>query len=151
MKSIKAGVKLAMPPVLIGAIVVGAVLSLGIALKRASSSPIESMVASTEKAKKVYAGMMNGCVFRALEDERLIQILMLTQGQVCNNILGDSVSKETEGKGFCSNNDEKCLFKIGYAKTAAVTTSKSFSSQELQALEEQAEIAYSKFLEQKPQ
>lgn len=139
MKRMREKVKL--HPLVAGVVAVGAVILAGIGLSKMKATPVEKMAAHETKARKAYTNMMNGCVSKALKDEKLAMVVILTQGQVCNQVVGDMVNKEVNGEGYCDM-DQECMFKLGYVKTAIVTSSVDLTSEEVAILEEEAAISF---------
>jgi hypothetical protein len=120
-------------------------------LKKLSPSPVASAIEESENAKKVMKNLVSGCIMRGLENPELVPIIMFTQGNVCLQILGDTIASHMQGNGVCSSSDEACLFKVGYVSTAVLTVSDELSSEEKNVLEEQADVALTKFLEESGQ
>lgn len=147
----KSKIKKMAKPVGIGVIAAIAVIVVGIVLKNSRKTAVEKVVQAEEKSREIISNMANGCIFRGIEDETLKTLLMLSQGQVCLQILDSTIKDQLSGKGYCSDSDKECLFKVGYAKVSVMLSRSSLTAEEINLIEEQAKVSFETFKSQQGQ
>lgn len=130
---------LALAAVITVAVLVGAGLKLG-----SSSGDVKRIVADIEQEQAILKPLMTGCAVMALSNPQTALIVLATRGKVCFQVIQDDAKKTAEGKGLCGKSDDKCLFTVGYVKTAAALGSSPKTKEEVQSLQDEVDSAYEK-------
>lgn len=131
-------------PLLVGVISSAVVVALGLGITHTSLTPAQKMVRKENRERQTSTSLLLGCVNKAMENPQLGMAVLLSGGKVCFQILGKTLTDEVEGKGYCHQDNAKCLFKLGYVKTALATSESELSDEEVQDLETSAETAFEK-------
>lgn len=113
-------------------------------VEQVNQSKMVKMVKQLQAEQEAGAAIAMGCIAKGMEDDRLMPHIMMTNGQVCLQVIGKEIEKETSGQGYCSLSDKLCLFKVGYVKTAMALGYPVGNDEEIKARESEAESAFEK-------
>jgi len=111
------------------------------------SSQTADLVKDVKTEHTYVNAAVNGCVAKGLLNKEAMMAILMSGGQVCNQLVGGVLNRTIENKHLCSNASDiqKCLYLAGYVRMAAATGALPKTPDEIATLDQEAQTAYTKF------
>lgn len=114
--------------------------------KSSTSSLVTSVIKENQRVADAVNAAFSGCVAKGLSSDNpnVVAAIVMTQGQVCSQVVAEDIKESLAGKGLCVTANKKCLFSVGYIKTALVLAEGPLSEESQLKLSAETDVAFEK-------